>query len=59
MISLKCGNLKKWYKWTYSQNRVTDVGKESYAYGEGGKRGRDKLGDWDWHIHTIIHKRGK
>ena len=24
-----------------------NVNKESYAYGGGGKRGRDKLGDWD------------
>ena len=22
----------------------------------GGKEGRDKLGDWDWHIHTTIYK---
>ena len=22
----------------------------------GGKRGRDKLGDWDRHIHTTIYK---
>ena len=47
MISLKCGIFRKWYKLTHSQNRATDVKKESYAYGGGGKRGRDKLGDWD------------
>ena len=23
---------------------------------ESGGRGRDKLGDWDWHIHTTIYK---
>ena len=22
----------------------------------GGKGRRDKLGDWDWHIHTTIYK---
>ena len=59
-ISLKCGIQKKWYRWTYLQNRnrVTDVlvyRKQSYGY-QGGKRGKDKLGDWDWHIHTTIYK---
>ena len=39
-------NLKKWYKWTYLQNRnrVTDVeNKLTVTKGEGGM---DKLGDW-------------
>ena len=46
-------NLKKWYKWTYLQNRswVTDVENKS-----GGNGGRDKLGDWDWHIYTTVYK---
>ena len=50
-------NLKKWYKWTYLQNRnrVTDVeNKLMVTMGE--RRGKDKLGDWDWHIHTTIYK---
>ena len=40
---------KKWYKWTYLQNRnrVKDV--ESICWG-------DKLGDWAWHMHTTIYK---
>ena len=46
---------KKWYKWTYLQNRdkVTDV--ENILRVTKGERGggRDKLGDWDWPIHTI------
>ena len=52
-------NLKKWYKWTYLQNRnrVTDV-ENKLMVTKGGKQGwgRDKLGDWDWQIHTTIYK---
>ena len=29
--------------------------KQSYGY-QGGKEGRDKLGDWDWHIHVTKYK---
>ena len=29
--------------------------KQTYAYQEG-RQGRDKLGNWDWHIHTNTHK---
>ena len=49
-------NLKKWYEWTYLQNknRVTDVEKQTYGYQSG--RRSNKLGDWGWHIHTVyIH----
>ena len=48
-------NLKKGYKWTYIQNRnrVTDV--ENKLMVTGGWGG-DKLGDWDWHIYTIMYK---
>ena len=42
-------NLKKWYKWTYLQNGKSK--KQTYSY-QGGKERRDKLGDWDWYIHT-------
>ena len=47
--------LKKWFKWTYLQNRnrVTDVENQLVV---GRKVGRDKLGDWSWHIHTTIYK---
>ena len=48
-------NLTKGYKWTYLQNRnrVTDVENKLMVPGV---RGGDKLGDWDWHIHTTIYK---
>ena len=56
------GNLKKWYKWIYLQNRnrLTDlenklmVTKEERCQQSDG--GRDKLGVWDWHIYTTIFK---
>ena len=50
-------NLKKQYKWTYLQNRnrVTNV-ENKLMVTRGKARGRDKLGDWDWHIHTTIYK---
>ena len=49
-------SLKKWYKLTYveNRNRVTDV--ENKFMVTRGKGGRDKLGDWDGHIHTTIYK---
>ena len=49
-------NLKKWYKWTYLQNRnrVTDV--ENKLMVTSSWVEMDKLGDWDWHIHTTIYK---
>ena len=49
-------NLIKGYKWTYLQNRnrVTDV--ENKLMATTGEGVRDKLRDWDWHIHTTIYK---
>ena len=46
---------KRGHKWTYLHNRsrVTDV---EQMYGYQGIEGRDELGDWDWYIHTTIHK---
>lgn len=38
--------LKKWYKGTYLQNRLTDAGKR-HDYQKGKEMGRDKLGVWD------------
>ena len=26
---------------------------------KGESRGKDKLGDWDWHIHTAMYKTDK
>ena len=52
--------MRKIFQWTYLQNRnrVKGVKKQTYGYreGGGGKRGRDKLGDWDWQIHTTVYK---
>ena len=49
-------NLKKGYKWTCLQKRnwVTGIENKLMVTRESG--GRDKLGYWDWHIHTIIYK---
>ena len=40
---------------TYKTEVVTDV-ENKLLPGDKWGRGRDKLGDWDWHIHTIIYK---
>ena len=50
-------NLKKGYKWTYLQNRSTHRLREC-TYGYHGERvgGEDRLGVWDWHVHTTIFK---
>ena len=43
-------NLKKWYKWSYLQNRngLTDIeNKLMVTKGERGSGGKDKLGVWD------------
>ena len=40
---------------TYLQSRLTDTeNKFMVIRGKGGAR--DKLGNWDWHIHTIMYK---
>ena len=46
-------NLKKWYKWTYLQNRnrVTDVEKQTYGY-QGGKGAG---GGINWEIGIDIY----
>ena len=50
-------NLKKGYKWTYLQNTNSHSGENKLMVTKGEKGGgRDKLGDWDWHIHTTIYK---
>ena len=43
-------NLKKWYKWTYLQNRnwFTNIDNKLLVNkGESGEWGKDKLGIWD------------
>ena len=59
MILLICGILKnKWYKYTYLQNRNRLTDPKNKLMVTKGERweGRDKLGVWDWHIHTAIFK---
>ena len=48
---------KKKYKWTYikNRNRPTDI-ENRLMVTKGGKGGREKLGDWDWHIHPTTYK---
>ena len=50
-------NIKKWCKGTYLQNRnrLTDI-ERKHGYQRGKVVGRDKLGIWNWHIHTTIFK---
>ena len=55
MMLLICGILKEQrYKRTYLQNRnrPTDIKKKLRVIGEKGGEGKDKLRDWDCHIHT-------
>ena len=50
---------KKWYKWTYLQNRkrLTDLENEIMVAGTGGNiGGRDSWGVWDGHVHTAVFK---
>ena len=37
-----------------TKQRLTDM--ENKLMVTKGKRGRDKIGVWDWHIHTTIYK---
>ena len=57
MILLTCEIFKKYYKWSYfkNRNRVTDVENKLMVAGGGEQGGemRDKLGNWDWHVHTV------
>ena len=46
--------LEKKYSWPYLQDRNRDTDVENKCMDTKGGRGWwDKLGDWDWHIHTI------
>ena len=49
--------LKKWYRWTYLQNknRITDV-ENKLMVTRGEDWGRDKLGDLDWQINAVNYK---
>ena len=65
VITYAC-NLKMGRKWTYLQNgNWLKRRREAYGYqrgkvgGGGGGEQTDKLGDWDWHIHTAVHNTDK
>ena len=49
-------NLKRWYTWTYLQNRnrVTNVENKLMVTKEGSEE-RDKLGNYDWQVLTLLH----
>ena len=58
IIFLICVIFKRAKIWTYLQNRngVTDIDNKLIVTGGGGGKWRDKLEDWDWHIHTAVYK---
>ena len=50
--------VRKGYKWTYLQNEILielQMQKINLQL-LGGLGGREKLGDWDWHIHMTVYK---
>ena len=49
---------KNGYNWTYSQNRsrVTYIKIKFIVTRRESKMGKDKLGDWDWHMQATIYK---
>ena len=49
-------NLKKWYKWTYLQNRFTHLENKLMVTKGEMWADEDKLRGWDWHIYTTIYK---
>ena len=54
VISLTGRIFLKWYKWTYLQNRNTDLREQIWL--PGGKEVGDRLEVLDWHVHSIIFK---
>ena len=42
--------LSIWYRWSYLQNRDTNI--ENKWIDTSGGRGWDELGAWDWHMYT-------
>ena len=39
-----------------NRNRLTDLEKKLMVMGQGRVGGRDRLGVWDWYVHTAIFK---
>ena len=48
-------NQKTWCKWTCLQNRNLFTNIENKLMATKGE-GVDRLGVWDWHIHTTVYK---
>ena len=49
-------NLIKMYNRTYKTETDSKISKPNLGLPKGKYGGRDKLGGWDWHIHTAIYK---
>ena len=62
-INAHMWNIEKQYRWNYlrSRNKDTDIQtyghKKTNVWTPRAEMGWDKLGDWDWHIYTTMHKR--
>ena len=40
----------------YKTETLTDLENQVYGYQREGVKGRDRLGVWDWHVHSTIFK---
>ena len=47
---------KKQYNWIYFQSGNRDIDIENKLTDIKKRRGRDKLGDLGWHMHTAMYK---
>ena len=50
-INTSMWNLEEWYRWSYLQNRNTEIENKHMDTKEG-KGEWDELGDWDWRAYT-------
>ena len=56
ILLLAHGILKKWYKWTYLQTETDSQTEKKFVVIRGERWGKDRLGVWDWHVHSAICK---
>ena len=52
MVSLKNDT----NEFIYKTEILTDLENQVYGYQGEGVKGRDRLGVWDWHVHSTIFK---